>query len=230
MSYFSLGIVRKRLPALPAPLLSAAPWLLLIIPAFGLSVLYSVYKAALPPSWYPTGVKSLDEAGTRVSEETLKEEKEFGRKSVGLDEKYTQYDVIVIGGGTVGAVLASRYVSLSVVPLRSRSHALSRRRLSEDPKIKVLLLEAGKSDQLQLFSRIPASFGKLFLDDKVDWGYWTEPHESVNGRSLRWPRGRMLGGCSAINGASCNIAFNMELTSDAFSASHDVSSLLAIRL
>ena len=71
--------------------------------------------------------------------------------------------------------------------------------MSEDPNISVLLLEAGEAGTRELFSRVPAGFTKMF-GTIVDWNHWTEPGEGVQGRKTRWPRGRMLGGCTSING------------------------------
>lgn len=87
------------------------------------------------------------------------------------------YDYIVVGAGSAGCVVASR--------------------LSEDPGVRVLLLEAGPADD-RVEVRIPAAFGKLFKTD-MDWAYETEPEEHLRGRRLFWPRGRMLGGSSSMN-------------------------------
>ncbi|KAM0755122.1 alcohol oxidase [Meredithblackwellia eburnea MCA 4105] len=89
-----------------------------------------------------------------------------------------KYDYIIAGGGTAGCVLASR--------------------LSEDPKISVLVVEAGEADARQLMSRIPAGWGNLFKTP-VDWAYETTPQPQAAGRKLFQPRGKMLGGCSAMN-------------------------------
>lgn len=86
-------------------------------------------------------------------------------------------DVLILGGGTAGCVLAGR--------------------LSEDPDLEVLLLEAG-SDDLPREARIPAAFSRLFRTD-ADWNYRTAPQERLGGRRLYWPRGRMVGGCSSMN-------------------------------
>lgn len=87
------------------------------------------------------------------------------------------YDYIVVGAGSAGSVLASR--------------------LSEDPATRVLLLEAG-TDRIPTMSRIPAGFGKLFKS-AFDWQYHTDAEPHLAGRSLFWPRGRLLGGSSAMN-------------------------------
>lgn len=87
------------------------------------------------------------------------------------------YDYIIIGAGTAGCVLASR--------------------LSEDPQVKVLLLEAGGPDKKQEIA-VPAAFPKLFKTE-YDWGYETEPQERLKGRKVFWPRGKTLGGSSSIN-------------------------------
>ena len=87
------------------------------------------------------------------------------------------YDVILVGGGSAGCVLANR--------------------LSADGERRVLLLEAGAPDD-RAEIHIPAAFSKLFQSD-LDWNYHTVPQEHLGGRSLYWPRGRVLGGSSSIN-------------------------------
>jgi choline dehydrogenase len=88
-----------------------------------------------------------------------------------------EYDYIIVGAGSAGCTLAGR--------------------LSEDPSIRVLLLEAGTAKE-PLLSRIPAGFSKLFRS-RHDWAYETEPEPECAGRRLFLPRGKMLGGSSAIN-------------------------------
>ncbi|HKD82748.1 MAG TPA: choline dehydrogenase [Candidatus Angelobacter sp.] len=87
------------------------------------------------------------------------------------------YDYIIIGAGSAGCVLANR--------------------LSEDPKVKVLLLEAGGRDTRKEI-HIPATFCKLFKTP-CDWAYYTDPEAQLGKRSLYWPRGKVLGGSSSIN-------------------------------
>lgn len=89
-----------------------------------------------------------------------------------------EYDYIIVGGGTAGCVLAAR--------------------LSEDPSVRVLLLEAGASGQALMFSRIPVAYTLLWRTKHV-WQFYTEPQANANGKKKFWPRGKMLGGCSAIN-------------------------------
>lgn len=89
----------------------------------------------------------------------------------------TAPDVIIVGAGSAGCVLANR--------------------LSADPARRVLLLEAGGNGNT-LTHRIPAAFPRLFRKD-TDWALETEPEEGLCGRRMYWPRGRMLGGSSAMN-------------------------------
>jgi choline dehydrogenase len=88
------------------------------------------------------------------------------------------YDYIVVGAGSAGAVVASR--------------------LSTDARNKVLLLEAGPASHP--WSRIPIGYAKLITNPSANWLYASEPEANTNGRKLPVPRGRMLGGSSAING------------------------------
>lgn len=88
------------------------------------------------------------------------------------------YDYIVVGAGSAGAVVANR--------------------LSADPRNKVLLLEAGPASHP--WSRVPIGFAKLINNPAANWLYSSEPEANTKGRKLPVPRGRMLGGSSAING------------------------------
>jgi choline dehydrogenase len=89
----------------------------------------------------------------------------------------TVHDYIVVGAGSAGSALAAR--------------------LSEDGTKSVLLLEAGPTDKNSNI-HIPAAFSKLYRSD-LDWDYDTSPQHELDGRSIYWPRGRMLGGSSSMN-------------------------------
>jgi choline dehydrogenase len=88
-------------------------------------------------------------------------------------------DFIVIGAGSAGCAVAAR--------------------LSEDPATRVLLLEAGGEDKNR-WIHIPLGFGKTFADPSVNWCYETEPDPGAADRRVFWPRGKVLGGSSSING------------------------------
>ena len=89
------------------------------------------------------------------------------------------YDYVIVGAGSAGCVVANR--------------------LSADPDCSVLLVEAGGRDRNPLF-RLPMLMGKLFHSGIYNWRYHTEPVPALDGRSLYWPRGKVLGGSSTING------------------------------
>ena len=89
------------------------------------------------------------------------------------------YDYIIVGAGSAGCVVANR--------------------LSADPDCSVLLVEAGGRDRNPLF-RLPMLMGRLFHSGLCNWRYHTEPVPTLEGRSLYWPRGKVLGGSSTING------------------------------
>lgn len=91
----------------------------------------------------------------------------------------TGWDYIVVGAGSAGCVVASR--------------------LSENPQVRVLLLEAGASAD-SFWVRTPAGMAKLFQSRRHNWGFSTEPVPALGDRSIYWPRGKGLGGSSAING------------------------------
>ena len=88
-------------------------------------------------------------------------------------------DYVVVGAGSAGCVVAAR--------------------LSEDPSVKVVVLEAGGPDR-NIWIHIPIGYGKTIVDPSVNWMYETEPDPGANGRKLFWPRGKVLGGSSSING------------------------------
>ncbi|HEX7888932.1 MAG TPA: GMC family oxidoreductase N-terminal domain-containing protein [Ramlibacter sp.] len=91
----------------------------------------------------------------------------------------TTFDYIIIGAGTAGCLLANR--------------------LSADPSKRVLLIEAGARDDYH-WIHIPVGYLYCIGNARTDWLYYTEPDEGLNGRKLRYPRGKTLGGCSSING------------------------------
>ena len=89
------------------------------------------------------------------------------------------WDYIIVGAGTAGCLLANR--------------------LSEDPANRVLLLEAGGNDAYP-WIHIPVGYLYCIGNPRTDWGFKTDPVPGLNGRSILYPRGKVLGGCSAING------------------------------
>ena len=93
-------------------------------------------------------------------------------------EPLQEFDFIIIGAGSAGAVLANR--------------------LSANGRHQVLVLEAGGSDR-RLFVQMPIGYGKTYYDERVNWKYHTEPVPALNNKPSYWPRGKLLGGSSSIN-------------------------------
>ncbi len=89
------------------------------------------------------------------------------------------FDTIIVGAGTAGCLLANR--------------------LSKDPSRRVLLVEAGRRDNYP-WIHIPVGYLYCIGNPRTDWLYQTEAETGLNGRRLRYPRGKTLGGCSSING------------------------------
>ncbi|MEE8285610.1 MAG: GMC family oxidoreductase N-terminal domain-containing protein, partial [Gammaproteobacteria bacterium] len=89
------------------------------------------------------------------------------------------YDYIVVGAGSAGCVLANR--------------------LSENSSNRVLLLEAGPRDTSP-WIHIPVGYYRSIANPAIGWGYETEPVPGSNNRRISWPRGKVLGGSSSING------------------------------
>ena len=89
------------------------------------------------------------------------------------------FDYVIVGAGTAGCVLANR--------------------LSEDPDTSVALLEAGGEDNYH-WIHIPVGYLYCIGNPRTDWGFKTMPQKGLNGRAIGYPRGRVLGGCSSING------------------------------
>jgi choline dehydrogenase len=90
-----------------------------------------------------------------------------------------EVDFIVIGAGSAGCVLANR--------------------LSQNGRHTVALLEAGPPDR-NFWIHLPIGYGKTMWDPRVNWQFYTEPEPTMAGRKIYWPRGRVLGGSSSING------------------------------
>jgi choline dehydrogenase len=91
----------------------------------------------------------------------------------------SEFDYLIVGAGSAGCVLASR--------------------LTEDPRMRVLLIEAGPRDT-HFWIHVPLGYGKLFARTDVNWAYESEPEPALHGRRIFTPRGKVLGGSSSING------------------------------
>ncbi len=96
-----------------------------------------------------------------------------------MSETIGRFDYVIVGAGSAGCVLANR--------------------LSADPGKRVLLLEAGGRDNY-IWIHIPIGYLYTQNNPRTDWCFETEPEEGLGGRALKYPRGRVLGGCSSING------------------------------
>jgi len=90
-----------------------------------------------------------------------------------------RFDYVIVGAGSAGCVLANR--------------------LTEDPRTRVLLLEAGPRDT-DFWIHVPLGYGKLFTRTDINWAYQSEPEPALDGRRIFTPRGKVLGGSSSING------------------------------
>ena len=105
----------------------------------------------------------------------------FAPDQAGEAQKATMdnYDYIIVGAGSSGCPVA--------------------RRLSDDPANRVLLIEAGPQAD-RFWVNTPAGMAMLYFNDLLNWNYHTEPIGKLAGRNMYWPRGKLLGGSSAING------------------------------
>jgi 4-pyridoxate dehydrogenase len=95
-----------------------------------------------------------------------------------MSQSDNEFDYIIVGAGSAGCTLANR--------------------LTEDPDVRVLVIEAGGSDRCPLIS-VPLGWGRILFRRLFDWGYFTEPEPRLNGREIECARGRVLGGSSSIN-------------------------------
>ncbi|THH13142.1 hypothetical protein EW146_g7045 [Bondarzewia mesenterica] len=106
--------------------------------------------------------------------------RDLGKVGRGVVDEYDfdEYDLVIVGGGTAGCVLASR--------------------LTEDPSIRVLVLEAGESALSLALARVPSGYSLLFGTKRV-FNLYTTTQENAGAKARYWPRGKMLGGCSSVN-------------------------------
>lgn len=95
-----------------------------------------------------------------------------------LEPMSSAYDYVIVGAGSAGCVLANR--------------------LSANPAVRVLLLEAGGADA-HPYIRVPIGLGMMWKKGMFDWGYYSEPEEGLHGRRLQHLRGKVLGGSSSVN-------------------------------
>ena len=92
--------------------------------------------------------------------------------------KSCEFDYIIVGAGSAGCVLANR--------------------LTENGKYSVLLLENGGSDA-RFWVKVPIGYAVNLANSAMNWGYYTAPDPELGGRSIYWPRGKVIGGSSSIN-------------------------------
>ena len=93
--------------------------------------------------------------------------------------KVLNCDFLVVGAGAAGCVVSNR--------------------LTENKNFDVICIEAGGKDD-NLFIKIPAGFSKTVYNDNLNWPFYTEPTENINNRQIKFPRGKVVGGSSSING------------------------------
>ncbi|WP_303436944.1 GMC family oxidoreductase [Salipiger sp. 1_MG-2023] len=100
------------------------------------------------------------------------------RHAEGDAMKTSDYDYVIVGAGSAGCVLANR--------------------LSENPALRVLVLEAGGSDR-RFWVKVPVGYAINYANPALNWGYHSDAEDALNGRASYWPRGRVIGGSSSIN-------------------------------
>ncbi len=117
----------------------------------------------------------IGRAGLKYARDFTPNAQGFGGGHAAVDT----FDYVIVGAGSAGCVLANR--------------------LSADPSVTVCLVEAGGSDRY-IWIHIPVGYFYTFDNPRTDWRFRTEPDPGLNGRSIKYPRGRVLGGTSSING------------------------------